>query len=167
MSLCTCSTENDSKGRFLTVSMISWSLRHQFLLWRLWQEALGTDNHFSWIAAMSAGQSALQASRLLAERFLLPPAGSVAASFTGWLMLVKDTVALPSRNQAPCSFIDASELGDELTSLFPPFSCPLHVQLVCLHVPHPSHPTTFSLVQHLAWKCRWSGTARQGWCVCS
>lgn len=83
LSLCTCSTENGSKGRFLTVSMISGSLRHQFLLWRLWQEALGTDNHFSWIAEMSAGQSAFQVSRLLAERFLLP-AGSVAASFTEW-----------------------------------------------------------------------------------
>lgn len=37
---------------------------------------------------------------------------------------IKDTVALPSPNQVPCSFIDASELGDQLTSLSPPSPAP-------------------------------------------
>lgn len=52
---------------------------------------------------------------------------------------IKDTVALPSQNQVPCSFIGASELGDQLTSLSPFLLPPTYS--VCVSPPVPPHPT--------------------------
>lgn len=49
---------------------------------------------------------------------------------------IKDTVALPSPNQVPGSFIDASELGDQLTSLSPLLLRPTYS--VSMSLPAPS-----------------------------
>lgn len=60
---------------------------------------------------MSAGQSASSCSL---EVWLLHLQGGLNV-----VKAIKDTVALPSQNQGALSFIDASELGGQLTSLFP------------------------------------------------
>lgn len=91
---------------------------------------------------------------------------------------IKDMVALSSQNRGTRSFTDASELGGQLTSLFPflltpflgdsgPYTFSEHARapppIFCLDSGsgRPLLILPVGLVQHLPWKCGLSGAARQ------